>query len=186
MHNIGYMIQPENIKRDWVVSLIVEEADNNGDGYNGPLHWHDEIAPLENRDAAEAKIRQLDHGFYDDHAVRFYDYSKSEPTKKILDLQERITETKAKMRNYAEEHSVTAFKAQFVSCQNCGAKLPRIYLRSDYCPVCRNDMRSETTKNKLVEYGQKIDALNDQIDAEKRKQKSARRVMWLIKYEYHS
>lgn len=186
MHNIGYIEKPENVNRSWVLDLICDEACREGDGYSGPLKWHDEIQPLENRAAAEEKLKQLDKGWYDDHAVRFYDYSDAKPTKRIDELQKRIAETRDKMRVYAKEHSVLTFKAEFIGCTGCGAKLPRKLLHSDYCPVCRHDMRSDTTLKKLEEYGKKIEQLADQIAEEKKKQPKAKKVMWLIKYEYHS
>ena len=46
--------------------------------------------------------------------------------------------------------------------------------------------KDRSLQKKLREYGAKVDSLWDQIEAEKRKQTKARRVMWLIKYEYHS
>lgn len=185
-HNVGYFEQPENVSRDYVLDLICEIAEENGDGYNGPMHWHLEIPPQESRTAAEEKIKQLDNGWYDDHAVRFYDYSEAKPTKRIEELKSRIAETREKMRQYASDHSVLKFKAEFIGCAGCGAKLPRKLLHSDYCPVCRHDMRSDTTLKKLEEYGKKIEQLADQIEEEKKKQPKAKKVMWLIKYEYHS
>lgn len=186
MHNINYREFPENVDRKAVLNSIIKEAARDGDGYSGPMHWHDEIRPLEDRDAAEARIRQLDKGWYDDHAVRFYDFSGAKETKRMTELRERVRETCEKRFKYEKEHSVVAFKAEFVGCPKCGSKLARKFLRGDTCPVCRADMRSETTKQTIEGYKAKVDSLEKQLEEERRKQLAARKVMWLVKYEYHS
>lgn len=186
MHNIHYCSDPENVDRGKVMAYITDYAERDGDGYVGPMHWHDEIPPLEDRAAAEAKIKELDKGWYDDHAVRYYDHSDAKPTKKMGEIAQRRAETKEKMKQYAAAHSVRSFKADFVGCPNCGSKLARKRLTSERCPVCYTDLRSETTLKKLEEYGQKIERLDDQIEQEKKKQKAARKIMWLVKFEYHS
>lgn len=186
MHNIHYWVEPENADRKSVIDRIMKFAERDGDGHSGRLRWHDEISPLEDQEAAEAKIKALDNGWYDDHAVRFYDHSDAKPTKKMGEIAQRRAETKEKMKQYAAAHSVRNFKADLVGCPNCGSKLARKRLTSERCPVCYTDLRSETTLKKLEEYGQKIERLDDQIEQEKKKQKAARKVMWLVKFEYHS
>ena len=52
--------------------------------------------------------------------------------------------------------------------------------------VCRVDMRSETIKKKLADFDQKNEYILEQIEIEKQKQKKAQKIMWLVKYEYHS
>lgn len=184
-HQICYEVFNENVNRKAVLAAIQAEAERYGDGYNGPLKFHDEIQPLESRDAAEARIRSLDKGWYDDHAVRYIDHSEAKETKRMTEIRARIQETRDKMTVYRREHSVTNFKAEFIGCPNCGSKISRKYLRADNCPVCRADMRSETTKKTLAGYEAKIRDLNAQIEQERRKQTSARKVLWLVKYEYH-
>ena len=47
-------------------------------------------------------------------------------------------------------------------------------------------MRSETIKKKLADFDQKNEHILEQIEIEKQKQKKAQKIMWLVKYEYHS
>lgn len=185
-HNITFTSVPENVDRKRLLAGIQMEAEENGDGYPGAVKWHDELAPLGSREEAEAKINQLDRGWYDDHAVRYYWFGDAKETKRMTEIRARIQETRDKMTVYRREHSVTNFKAEFIGCPNCGSKISRKYLRADNCPVCRADMRSETTKKTLAGYEAKIRDLNAQIEQERRKQTSARKVLWLVKYEYHS
>ena len=41
-------------------------------------------------------------------------------------------------------------------------------------------------KKKLADFDQKNDHILEQIEIEKQKQKKAQKIMWLVKYEYHS
>lgn len=186
-HNIYYMTVDELENKNRVMNAIYERANREGDGYEpGQMHWHPEVPILEDRDAAEKWIEAHDKGWYDDHAVRYYSYSSATRTKKIDELQEKAKETQAKLGEYTRKHSVRTFKAEFVGCQSCGSKLARTFLRSELCPVCHTDLRSKTTLDTIEKYQSKIDSFWKQVEDEKKKQKSKRKVMWLIKYEFHS
>lgn len=182
-HVVGYLSEKENCNRKLVMSAIVERAERDGDGYDGGVKWHDEVKPLANRDEAEAFIRAKDNGWYDDHAVRYYDYSGAKVTKKIGELQTKARELAEKRAAYEKEHSVRTFKAALISCHKCGSKLAREYLKSDRCPLCYTDLRSDTTLETLKKYEERKKEVLEQI--EKEKQKQTGEVRWLIKYEYH-
>lgn len=186
MHNINYMDLEEPVNRGKVVAMIKREAERHGDGYYGGVKWHDNISVCKNREEAEKLISKLDNGWYDDHAVRYYDYSSAVTTKKIEELNAKRMEVIDKKNAYMQEHSFSNFKAEFIGCSNCGSKLSKKYLRGYYCPVCRVDMRSETIKKKLADFDQKNEHILEQIEIEKQKQKKAQKIMWLVKYEYHS
>lgn len=186
MHNIDYITVPENVNRKELLSDIVQIARRNGDGYNGPMHWHDEIKPLESYEAAKERIKKLDKGWYDDHAVRYCDYNSAKQTSKMTEYRERIKKLQAQKAKYAEENSVRNFKADYIGCKKCGSKVSRKHLHTDFCPVCHSDLRSETTKTTLLNYDARVNELWDKIEEEKKKQTKARKVMWLVKYEYHS
>jgi len=186
MHNIYYWDFDENCDRKSVLMDIQDLARHDGDGYSGPLKWHDEVKPVRNRDEAEKWIQSHDKGFYDDHAVRYYDYSKATETKKIADLKTRASECATKVAEYKKAHSVRNFKAEFLGCQKCGSKVSRKYLRSECCPLCGNDLRSPTTLSKIKELEEKRQGLFDRIKEETEKQTNNRTVRWLVKFEYHS
>lgn len=184
-HIVGYLEVSESCDRAGVLATIRSEAEHGGDGYFGGVKWHDEVKPLESRDAAEKWISDHDKGWYDDHAVRFCSYYKAKQTKKIEEYQSKIKETREKADKYVVEHSVRKQKAAYIGCGKCGSKIAKEYLRSEYCPVCRNDLRSKTTIDTLNGYEEKIKGLYAKIEEEKKKQKDAKVVLWLVKYEYH-
>ena len=54
------------------------------------------------------------------------------------------------------------------------------------CPLCRADLRSKTTLEKIKWYEDKIADYRKRIEAEKMKQKKNAKVKWLVKYEFHT
>lgn len=186
MHNIDYITVPENVNRKELLADIVQIANKDGDGYCGPMHWHDEIKPLESCEAAEAKIKQLDKGWYDDHAVRYYDYNSAKQTSKMTEIRQRIAKLCKQRDEFVEKTSVRKFKANYIGCKCCESKLRRDKLRGEHCPVCGKDLRADSTIEKIKDYEKRISQCWADIEAEKKKQTKARKVMWLVKYEYHS
>ena len=185
-HNIYYITCDENANRAAIMDDIAEHAKRDGDGYSSRFTWHDKIPPYESREKAEEAIKMLDRGWYDDHAVRFYDYSKAEKTAKMAEYEAKVIELWEGQKKYRAEHSVHTFQAAYIGCPKCGSKLSREYLRGENCPLCRADLRSKTTLDKLKWYDDKIADYRNRIEEEKRKQKKKAVVKWLIKYEYHS
>lgn len=186
MHNIRFWDYREDCNRGSVLSEISEYAMCNGDGYSGPVRWHDDLPVAKNREEAEEIIRKLDNGWYDDHAVRYYDYSEAKETKKIQDMKKRAEELAAKIGEYAREHTVRNFKANLIGCAKCGSRVSREYLRSDRCPVCGGDLRSESVIAGEKALYAKRAKLWENIKEETEKQEKIRKVRWLVKFEFHS
>lgn len=139
---------------------------------------------IQEYEEAEAFIEKYD-GSYNDHAVRFYDYSGATQTAKITEYEKKIAELMKARTNYIAEHSVRTFQAKYIGCSKCGSKINKDYLRAERCSICGTDLRSKTTLNKIEWYGIKIEELHNQIETEKKKQKNKAKIKWLIKYEYH-
>lgn len=184
-HAIHYIVVDEKANRKHVMADIQDDARENGDGYHSKMTWHDEISPLSSREEAETFIEAHDNGFYDDHAVRFYDYSAAAETDKIKETKERLAELMKAKQDYIAEHSVRKFQAKHIGCQKCGSKIAKEYLRGERCPVCGMDLRAQSTLNRIDSFNERIDGLRDRIEAEKRKQKTKAKIKWLVKYEYH-
>lgn len=183
-HCISHITCPEGVNKWDLSDELAREARKNGGGLISPIVWHDG-APLESEEAAREWIRSKDGGWYENHAVRFYDYSKATETKKIVELAKRIAETVQARNEYRDSHSVHGFKAEFIGCPECGSKLSKTHLRGETCPLCRRDLRSQTTLDRLARYQEKISALRKQVEEQKQKQKDKAVVKWLVKYEYH-
>ena len=99
-----------------------------------------------------------------------------------------------KLRELQQEYEVASskvvaadFKSDFVGCKHCGSKINREYIRSNACPVCRGDMRSDTTQKRLENMRAKVNRLSNDIkDEEKKLAEKHGQVCWLVKFEYHT
>lgn len=149
-----------------------------------------------NYDEALEYLGSHDKGWYDCLAVQYKEYppTKLEPSKKMLDLAQRINAERTKRTDYEKAHSVKAFKADFVGCGSCGSKLKRELLQTEKCPLCKADLRGKTTIETLAKYKVKIEELTtaqeaerkkQQADYEKKQEKNAE-TRWLVKFEYHT
>ena len=80
-------------------------------------------------------------------------------------------------------------KSATVGCKNCGSKIALKYLRSNICPVCKEDLRPETTQKRIKALKEKADALIDKRDsmecAERKKNLKKAETYWLVKTEFH-
>lgn len=114
--------------------------------------------------------------------VAFYDTSCVKTTKRLSSLKERMDRETDKMNTYAKEHSVSEFKASYVSCPKCGSKINKDYISYDRCPLCKTDLRSETTKKTIARYKDNIIQLKKQIKVEEQKQKDKLPVRYLVAY----
>ena len=186
MHNIIHWTYPEKtdiikIEKD-VVNYVMSHGDRYGTMGITPLT----NAPFENQEQAEAYIRERDNGYYAGYAVKFYDYSKAKNTKKMDELNAKIDETFKKRDEYISTHHVKDFKASFIGCSKCGSKLSRQHLNSDKCPVCYNDLRAESTLERIANFDKRIKEYQAKIKQEIQKQKDKADIKWLVKFEYHS
>ena len=182
-HIVDYFSEKENVDKREVEREIAAVARRNGDGWNGPMHWHPDVKPLKNYDEAEKWIQEHDKGWYDDHAVRYISHENVKPTKKMGEIQNKIQEIRMTKESYRLAHSVKNRKSEYIGCPECGSKLRREYLQSDHCPLCRTDLRSQTVLDALTGYDKRIKKAQEQLQEEKEKQPGE--VRWLIKYEYH-
>lgn len=192
-HNIHYREYTENVDKKavqaWWDDYASKEAWKEGSsGLNGNIRWIDRIC--ENRDKAEEFIRRNDSGWYDQLAVKFYDYPRVVPTKTLSNLRERLEKEEDKLVAYRDAHSIATFKADYVGCPECGSKLKKVLLKSNCCPLCGTDMRSKTTLDTLARYEKNIRELKKQIVEEEHKMQAKVRnkavVKWLVKVEYHT
>lgn len=166
----------------------VDRQENPQGRYHGDMTIHDDRI-YEDYDAAAAAIRSFDNGFYDDHAVKFYDYDYSlrKPTKKIEDLRQRIEKLGKKYREYEEAHHINNLKAKFITCPECKSKISNERWHRNTCPVCRKDMRAAYITEKLSDYSKKQAALRKELDSlyERNQKKNKPKEKWLVKVEVH-
>ena len=186
MHNIIYDIYSGKTTEDKILKDVLYTVQHSGDRYGTDSISFKGHRVFECYEEARAYIESLDNRWYEGYAVKFYDYSKVEDTAKIKVLRDKIIETKNNKREYIAEHSVKSFKAAYIGCAKCGSKLSREHLNNDKCPLCHNDLRSESTLQRINSFDKRIEEYNKKIHQEQQKQKKKAEIEWLVKYEYHS
>ena len=187
MHNINYLDFAENTSEKSMTSEVLSAVSQSGDGYGTESIRFDQSTVCKSYDDAVDWINRHDRGgFYSGVAVRFYDYGEVKPTKKMEQIQERIRKTQKNLDDYITAHSIKNLKASFIGCPNCGSKLRRDLIKSECCPLCNTDLLSETTRDNIKGYQEKIRALFDQLENERFANKKNATIRWLVKYEYHS
>lgn len=189
MHNIEYYSYDENIKRDWVQQKLDayvkrETYQEGGHGLDKPIRWLDSEPVCEDEDAARELIGKRDKGWYDQLAVRYY---QPEPmqSKALNEMRQKIKEAYDEYARRDGEIWAEGMKAEFVGCKGCGSKLSRIHIKRNRCPVCGADLRPASWL-KSVEAAkakwQKAQAAEKKYIAAHSKKK----IMWLVKIEYHT
>ena len=115
--------------------------------------------------------------------VAFRDLESINETKRIIELKEKIkSESKKKIR-YSLDNNVKDQKADFIGCHKCGSKINKTYIQANRCPVCNNDLRSDTFKKRMANYQEKIDKLTKELNEEKKKNAAKAPIKYLVMYE---
>lgn len=180
--------------KDEIMMKAIDFAFYNTDrGENPSGRYHNRLDILESVvyndwDEAVEKANELTklRGSYNDFAIPFYSLIKKEPTKAILDLDRRIEERREKRKEYEEKTAVYNLKANFIGCKHCQSKINREYLkRSNYCPVCRKDLRSDYILEKIEKDSEKILELYRKRHELEKKNSKRGEINWLVKVEVH-
>jgi hypothetical protein len=194
MHEIIRFTEKENCDRNKVLRYAQDIADRNGD-HKGQIHtirWIERTI-CDNEDAAYTFINENDKGWYDNLAVRFYDYSSvnMKKTKKVETLEERVKTLRSRLHTLeTTPYAETLTSTEFVGCKHCGSKIATKFLKGNHCPVCGADMRPKTTLDRIASTKARIATTEDEIREEKKslqmKQRKNAKVEWLVKIEFHS
>lgn len=140
-HAIDYMTFDRKMPRRRMLEAVENWAKENVDPYehsedgniwnidvydgslNGDRAWHEDTVYACRQDAMDA-IERMDKGFYDDHAVLYYDVDSLKPTAVMKDIKRRQEETEKKRETLnADSHTWAGRKSKYVTCEQCGSKL---------------------------------------------------------------
>ena len=72
-----------------------------------------------------------------------------------------------------------------IGCKKCGSSLSKDFLRGDSCPLCRADLRSKTTLDRISAYQKRLEDIQKKIESEKKKQWEKASLKWMVRFEYH-
>lgn len=189
MHNIEYYSYAENVKRSAVEAELDEYVSaetyaEGGGGLTHPIRWLDGEFVCKDELAARELIEKRDKGWYDQLAARYYE-AKPKQTKALEELRQKIKDTCDEYRRRDGEIWAEGVKAEFVGCKACGSKLSRVHIRTNRCPVCRADLRTQSML-KSVEAARAKWIKAQDAEKQYAMAHSDKKVMWLVKIEYHT
>ena len=193
MHNIEFYDYPVTKKKAAIENELQEYArratwEEGGGGLPSSIRWYDEVC--EDRESARDFLEAHDRNWYDQLAVKYRHFDKPLSSKKLDELKAQLRETSQKLRELESKVAFKEFKAQYISCKNCGSKLNKDYIKRNHCVVCGYDMRSDTTKSTIARLAEKTKTLEKAIRAEEKKlaEKKVKEAKeyWLVKIEYHT
>ncbi len=104
------------------------------------------------RDEAEEILRYLPEG--ECFAVRYH--KEPSPSDGMVKMQQRIDAMEEKRARFLEERSVRSFAAKTIGCKKCGSQLAKEFLKDDFCPLCGNDLRSQSTLDTLAQMDESL------------------------------
>lgn len=189
MRSYQEKVKREDVQKEWDNYVRMEDWQEGATGLPNKIRWLDKAPVQENYEAAEQYIEDHDKKWYDCLAVRYYSYPPVSSTK-LSDLSNRLN---ALRKTYHEKDNTIQCKgnkSSFVGCKSCGSHLAIKYIRSNKCPLCGTDLRSDTVMESLRKMKEKISNLEKEITVETKKNQEKllkkATVRWLVKIEYHT
>lgn len=174
---------------------IYAELNTKAAGELDSIRWLD-TEPLSDKSAAEKFIKENDSGWYDCLAVQYkatVALGKFEDTDTYKHLTAKLGNTVQKLKTLNEKCIFDDVHSQFVSCKSCHSKLAVAYMKSNFCPLCGQDMRNKTVRERVEKYQDTVEKLYTSIEAERQRHRIRKRykthhttAMWLVKIEYHT
>ena len=113
----------------------------------------------------------------------FKDLDSIKETKKMQNLHERIKKEETKLNEYVKTTDCKNYKSKYIGCPQCGSKINKEYIYNCRCPVCREDLRSETTKNTINRYKDNIKKITKELRIEKEKCSNKAKTKYLLLFE---
>lgn len=193
MHNVEYGEYEENVNKKrvqeyWDNYAAREDWEEGCSGLNGNIRWINYIC--ESRDEAYEYIEAHDNGWYDQVAVKFKEYPEFKHTKKYDTLVDKLGEVQKKFNALESKVHYAGVVSKFIGCKKCGSKIASAYIKSNYCPVCGEDLRPATVLKTVNNYKEKISQLQKEIKEEgkkiQKKMEKQATIKWLTKIEYHT
>lgn len=187
-HNIELFDYSEKVNRKAVQKELdhyaaMEDWQEGCQGLYRDIRWI-ESPVYANYDEASKAIDKLDRGDYDQLAVKYHYYHPPRDDK-TEELKRKVLAAGDEYRKRDSAVYPRTVTSAMISCKKCGSKLAREYLRTNFCPVCRTDMRPEYIMKSIQA------AKNKMLRAEKEvsdyyTKKGKKEVRWLVKIEYHT
>lgn len=188
MHNVEFKTYPEKVdkakvKKELDHYVAMQDWQEGCKGLAHDIRWLDEKV-YSCYEEAEDAIGKLDKGWYDQIAVKYY-----EPVAFMDEKRQQLEQKRIKAMDEYHLRDLKVYPktltSAFHECKKCGSRLAVPHLQTNFCPVCKADLRPEYILKSIAAAEEKLKAANerlsDYIDKHSKKQ-----IYWLVKIEYHT
>lgn len=200
-HIIQHRTYEENVNKklvqaEWDHYAAMEDWQEGCSGLPGKIRWINHTC--NNYDEAMEYIEKTDSGWYDQLAVKYLEYPELKKSKTLSTMEEQLEKLQKKRNEITSKIHYANVKSNFISCRNCESKInsryftekvPNYIRLKNTCPVCKSDLRPQSTLDSIKNIEEKIKELQKKIDTERRKivekGKKKTTVKWLVKIEFH-
>ena len=185
-HVINHTVYDEsvckkNVQAEWDDTAARDDYQEGCRSLAQSIRWIDHIC--ESYDDAMKFIEENDSGWYDQLAVKF---KKEKETAGLTKAKERCKRLSMEYETMlADTTSLTSVKAQLLTCRHCNSKIAVSYIKNYRCPVCGEDLRSPTYKDRLAAKKIAVKKAETLLKEETKKASAHGEVFWLVKTEYH-
>ena len=188
MHNIEYYTYSENVNKKKVQSQLDDYVAHEDwqEGCCGLFHdirWLGDKV-YSNSEEAHQAIERLDRGNYDQLAVKYiYHHDPDDDKRKAMEQKIRDT-----YKEYERRSSIlyaNTVTSAYIGCKKCGSRLSRTHLKSNACPLCREELRPDHMLKSVASAKAKWERAQRDL-TEYREKKGKKEVLWLVKIEYHT
>lgn len=196
-HAISMLTFPAEMKRDRIQAECDMWANDTYDrredggrcsGLGSKINFKDRL--FDDYDAAYEYLEGTT-GDYRQIAVKYLEYPLIKPSKTAEDLNRRIKEYHNRISALDAPH-YKGVKQATVKCKCCGSSLATKFCGDTYrnnCPVCRADLRPQSTLDKIANYKATVKDLEKKLKAEVDKQnmknRKSAKVHWMVCCEVH-
>jgi hypothetical protein len=95
-----------------------------------------------------------------------------EPSPKMISLAKRLREKEERLAAYEEAQNEKKFAGDFITCPHCHSRVNALFVKPPLCPVCGDDMRSDTAVKTIRALEEAVAELRKRLEDTARKYNS--------------
>lgn len=95
-----------------------------------------------------------------------------EPSPKMISLSKRLKEKEERLAAYQETQNEKKFAGDFITCPHCHSRVNADFVKPPLCPVCGDDMRSDTAVKTIHALEETVADLRKRLEDTARKYNS--------------
>ena len=95
-----------------------------------------------------------------------------EPSPQMISLERRLKEKQERLASYSKEQNEKKFSADFITCPHCKSRVSTSFIHPPVCPVCGEDMRSDTAVKTIHSLEEAVKDLSKRSEDAARKHNS--------------